>query len=486
MPQNYTLYPYNVQGNTNFQTNAFFQNAPTNSFTLPQNNNTPMQNASIFDEQNNKALTLPAQQTEMLPTISDTGLPNPEPAANPSLSDEIKGTLVMGGAFSAIPLATTPFQSLRSIGTTSKLLDGNAMIKAGASAEDVAKAYSEAHRIERFSNAITKVDRNPEETKKIMDLLKKLREEHKKALASGNKILAEAYAQDMRTVVNKAKTPLLFRWKKPAQEFSQVTKGLKTVSEKGKIIPANKIQLPKTITKVMGNVKVGGALAAAVEVPEVITAFSEGGAKEGIKQTGKSTVKAAAGMTGWWAGAKVGGIAGAKIGAVVGAWFGGVGAAPGAAIGGFLGGLIGGAVGMWGANKLSNAAVGESFSEKKAKSQQQIIQPETQQVTPQETQTETPSTVPTKQKDAQGTTENKSATKDLTQIVDNPDEDFIKEIDALLTKYYNGTATEEEKAIVKARTEAAKAKVKKEFNPYMFDPMFCGSMSSPMNPFAFC
>ena len=67
-----------------------------------------------------------------------------------------------------------------------------------------------------------------------------------------------------------------------------------------------------------------------------------------------------------------------------------------------------------------------------------------------------------------------------------PDEDFIKEIDALLTKYYNGTATEEEKAIVKARTEAAKAKVEKEFNPYMFDPMFCGPMSSPMNPFAFC
>lgn len=491
---NFTQNPYVMPNVSGYSTNPFVTPAP--SYTLAMNNPALNPNASIFVDNNNSnngnntQLTLNHLDTATMPSLTEAGF-NVDGAAavpveQPTLMDEVKGNVMFGGAFAAFPLVATPFQSIKATGTAAKMIDGKAMMKAGSSAEGVAKAYSEAHRIARNTKSIYSVStRTVAENDQIMNLLKTLRENHKKALIAGDKAMAEACANDMRTIISRAKKPSICFWKKP-MAFKDITKGLTTVAESGAI--KSDIKLPKSLTQTMKSAKAGAVIAVALEAPEVITAFAQGGAKEGLKQTGKSAVTATAGTAGWWAGAKVGGVVGAKVGAAIGAWFGGVGAGPGAAIGGLVGGLIGGAIGMWGANKAAKAVVGESFSEKQARMAQQ--NPPVQQGEEQLALNPENAAPAAEATDSTPNPTTSSSGSDLTKIADKPDEAFIKEVDALLTKYYAGTANAQEKAIVEARKAAAKAKVEQMYGPMMFNPMFNPMMATSaypsMNPFAFC
>ena len=116
----------------------------------------------------------------------------------------------------------------------------------------------------------------------------------------------------------------------------------------------------------------------AMQVPELIAAYSEGEKGDGIKQTVKSAATVGINTAGWIAGAKFGAVGGTKLGAIIGSFFApGPGTAIGAALGGFLGSLVGMATGSWAAGKTSKALVGKSFTEKQAEKQakqQQLAQ----------------------------------------------------------------------------------------------------------------
>lgn len=91
---------------------------------------------------------------------------------------------------------------------------------------------------------------------------------------------------------------------------------------------------------------------------EVIPAFKELGAGEGVKQVGKSALTVGASVGGWVGGAKLGGIIGSAICPVIGTIVGG--------IVGMVGGMIGASV----ATGIAKKVTGESASEKIAKKQE--------------------------------------------------------------------------------------------------------------------
>ena len=93
-------------------------------------------------------------------------------------------------------------------------------------------------------------------------------------------------------------------------------------------------------------------------VGNVIPTFSQLGAKSGMKQLGKSTVKTVASVGGWVAGAALG----TKLGALIGSVIPGAGTAVGAVVGGAIGtlcSLIGGSLGSRLAKKGAEAVVGK-------------------------------------------------------------------------------------------------------------------------------
>jgi len=93
-------------------------------------------------------------------------------------------------------------------------------------------------------------------------------------------------------------------------------------------------------------------------ISNVIPTFSQLGAKSGMKQLGKSTVKTVASVGGWVAGAALG----TKLGALIGSVIPGAGTAVGAVVGGAIGtlcSLIGGSLGSRLAKKGAEAVVGK-------------------------------------------------------------------------------------------------------------------------------
>lgn len=108
---------------------------------------------------------------------------------------------------------------------------------------------------------------------------------------------------------------------------------------------------------------------------EVIPAFKNGGAKSGIKQTGKSAVKVGASVGGWVAGAA----AGAKIGAVIGSVFPGAGTVIGGVLG-FAGGLLGSALFSGVAKKITGKSENEKLQEQQLEQQAALIASDTQAV----------------------------------------------------------------------------------------------------------
>ena len=123
-----------------------------------------------------------------------------------------------------------------------------------------------------------------------------------------------------------------------------------------------------------GALKSGGFKGMAIfsalfELPELYSAYSQGGVGEGLAQTVKSGVKVAGDAAGWALGAAGGAKAGAAIGTMICP---GLGTGIGAAIGTIIGGLGG----SWIGRKTAKAVTGKSFNEKLAEQQeQQQMQP---------------------------------------------------------------------------------------------------------------
>ena len=101
----------------------------------------------------------------------------------------------------------------------------------------------------------------------------------------------------------------------------------------------------------------------------VIPAFQAGGAKSGVKQLGKSTVKVAAGTGGFVAGSA----AGKAIGAAIGSIFPGAGTVIGGMIGGFVGGLVGSSLAKGAAEKITGKSEIEKLQENAVDEQAAMI-----------------------------------------------------------------------------------------------------------------
>lgn len=122
-----------------------------------------------------------------------------------------------------------------------------------------------------------------------------------------------------------------------------------------------------------GALKSGGFKGMAIfsalfELPELISAYSQGGVGEGLAQTVKSGVKVAGDAAGWALGSAGGAKAGAAIGTMICP---GLGTGIGAAIGAIVGGLGG----SWIGRRTAKAVTGKSFNEKMAEQQAQQQKP---------------------------------------------------------------------------------------------------------------
>ena len=124
----------------------------------------------------------------------------------------------------------------------------------------------------------------------------------------------------------------------------------------------------KFFTKAGGGVAMGAFDFATGTFTDVIPAFKLG-TKQGFKQLGKTTVKAAATGVGWWAGSAIGTKAGAAIGTAICP---GIGTAVGAVVG-----FLGGCLGSWLCNKAVDKVLGPSEIEK---AQKEAAQQATDQV----------------------------------------------------------------------------------------------------------
>lgn len=120
--------------------------------------------------------------------------------------------------------------------------------------------------------------------------------------------------------------------------------------------------------------KSGAGIMAAIDgvmelFTNVIPAFQAGGAKSGVKQLGKSTVKVAASTGGFVAGSA----AGKAIGAAIGSIFPGAGTVIGGMIGGFVGGLIGSSLAKGATDKIVGKSEVEKLQEQQVEEQAAMI-----------------------------------------------------------------------------------------------------------------
>ncbi len=105
-------------------------------------------------------------------------------------------------------------------------------------------------------------------------------------------------------------------------------------------------------------------------VTEVVPAFMEGGFESGIKQLGKTTLKATGAGLGWAGGSVAGRAVGGAIGTVLG---GPAGTAIGCLIGGFIGSVAGSVVGAGVAKKITGKSEVEILRDQKIDEQAQMI-----------------------------------------------------------------------------------------------------------------
>lgn len=189
--------------------------------------------------------------------------------------------------------------------------------------------------------------------------IKPLIEEMKSAVASGDKsAIAEATAK--LDAARGFDGKLFIRKRTVAERLSKKVEDGSIAKEKAalvKIADGNFSNLLKHTFKrdFLGFM----AFEAVFSMGKITTAFKKD-TKTGVKQTGQSLGKAAAGTAGWCIGRAAGTAIGAKAGAAIGSAV-----CPG--LGTLVGGLIGftlGSIGMWAGHKLGNAIFGKDVADK--------------------------------------------------------------------------------------------------------------------------
>lgn len=449
------------------------------SFTLNGNYPQPINNqASIFNA--NGALTLPATQTTNAPTTeqivnpdvatAETSVPAIDGAVEekPSALEELQMEMLMTGAFMGAPMvlpkALSPVQTANALKETSAMIDKGARGAKMADAAKTSKAFGDILNSYRLEESIKSVNRPQWQTDEILAKLKDLRTQYNEALKAKDATKMAKVAAEMDVLVKEAKMPNWFArtWgkircffkKEPIkapQSLSAITPKMAKAGQQAAQTAqaaeaaknaASTSKLTKASNWIKDANKSGGFKAMAIfegfveGITEVIPAFWNGGAEEGVKQTAKSAANVAASATGWCVGAKAGAWAGAAIGSFI---------CPGVgtAIGGAIGSIVGGVLGSWGAKKAMKCVTGESYSEKQEKIKNQQANEKAQAeaaaqavakegTTSQTTQATTNATAQTQgQQQAQATTNN--LTYDMW------------------LQYFNGSLTGQSKAIADAK-----------------------------------
>ncbi len=449
------------------------------SFTLNGNYPQPINNqTSIFNT--NESLTLPAAQTTNAPTTeqtvtpdiatTETSVPAIDGAAEekPSALEELQTEMLMTGAFMGAPMVLpkmmSPVQTANALKETSAMIDKGARGAKMADAAKTSKAFGDILNSYRLEESIKSVNRQQWQTDEILNKLKDLRTQYNEALKAKDATKMAKVAAEMDVLVKESKMPNCFvrawnkLWKKPLnaqQSLSAITPKMAKAGQQAAQVAqaaesaknaANTSKLAKASNWIKDANKSGGFKAMAIfeafveGITEVIPAFCNGGAEEGVKQTAKSTANVAASATGWCVGAKAGAWAGAAIGSFI---------CPGVgtAIGGAIGCIVGGVLGSWGAKKAMKAVTGESFSEKQERIEKEQVNAQAQAEAAAQTvakegtaaQTVQPAETTTANTPAQGQgqQQTQAATNNLTTDV--------------WLQYLNGSLTEPSKAIADAK-----------------------------------
>ncbi|MBQ7450020.1 hypothetical protein IJS77_01270, partial [bacterium] len=315
-----------------------------------------------------------ANSTENQPYQEPVIVYNDTPSENQgsSLMGSFMGNVGIWGGIKSIPLIMHPINSKNALTETLKIFKDNPALKnltSGQQAEAFSKLYSAARLQPRFANEAAQLP------------AQLLKNQYINALKAGDTVEMARKGAELSTFANKNVKGLIFNRKPDLEQITNMAKeagnsAAKVASEakaaeaalKGASMGQKAWSGFKTLWK-----EGGGWFCVALEslgqIPELIAAYKQGEAGDGIKQTVKSAAKVTINTTGWIVGAAAGKAAGTaigvwaatKAGALAGTAFNpGIGSAIGAVVG-FIGGLVGMAAGSWGAEKISKAIVGKSF-----------------------------------------------------------------------------------------------------------------------------
>lgn len=197
---------------------------------------------------------------------------------------------------------------------------------------------------------MAELEKSGEKGQKAVDLYKKAKEAIEGAVKDPAKLKeADKAIVEANALAHGQIKPTGFG--KVGEFFGKIT-GVSKLSEGIKNLA---IKSP-TVEKMLKYGKGNGlflAISGGVELfTQVIPSFAQLGAGKGIAQLAKSTVKTAASIGGWSAGAAVGGAIGTLICPGAGSIIGG-------AVGALLG-IVGGSLGSWAAGKVAEGIVGEN------------------------------------------------------------------------------------------------------------------------------
>lgn len=299
-----------------------------------------------------------------------------------SLGSSIMGSAMFMGPIMARHTIAHPFVSAKAAGKASKAF--NELMKSESFAalpkSQQAEAFSTLYKESQLGSQVIKSGlRSAEETKTLAKALGDSKRAYVSALKTGDSIVAAQEAAKITEITNTGRKSIIpfVKAKDAATVLEKATKAGEAAAETAKAAStltaatSSASKAAKALTWSKGAFKTGGgplmlAIEGVAETPEVLTAFSEGGFGEGVKQTAKSGVKVAASTAGWCLGAKGGASVGLAIGSAI---------CPGigTAIGSALGLIIGGVAGSWAASKAAKAVVGKSYSEKMEAAQQQAL-----------------------------------------------------------------------------------------------------------------
>lgn len=220
-------------------------------------------------------------------------------------------------------------------------------------------AYGEAlhsFRLSKITESLPDVKIMENLPKEINTKANNLFKEVEKAVAKGDLATAETKLATLQNITHgHIPTPFFGKFAKFVGKYSgysSISGWVRKVADEGSPL------LRKALPCLKG-AGVWTAISSVTELFNIIPAFAQGGIGSGFAQIGKSAVKTAANIAGWFGGEAVG----SSVGAVIGtALLPGVGTVAGALIGGLCG-LVGGFVGSWAAGKVAQKIVGKDEPE---------------------------------------------------------------------------------------------------------------------------